>query len=92
VADTAPPTNNGAAAQPVSQAVEVLLVDTDAAAAMCGISPASWYRLKARAATPAPVRLGGRTLYRVEDLRLWVRWGCPPRKEFEARRAAGGRP
>jgi hypothetical protein len=71
--------------------VEPLLVDTDQAAALCSVSPASWYRLKAAGKTPAPVRLGGRVLYRVEDLRLWVGWGCPSRKEFEARKAAGGR-
>jgi hypothetical protein len=68
--------------------VEPLLVDTDRAEAMCGISPATWYRLKSAQRTPAPVRLGGRVLYRVEDLRLFVRWGCPSRREFEARKAA----
>ena len=79
----------------VVSAVEQLLVDTDAAAAAVSISPASWFRLKAAGKTPAPVKLGGRTLYRVEDLRLWVSWGCPPRKVFEARLAsknANGRP
>ena len=82
---------NGKACAP---AVESLLVDTDQAAALCGMSPASWYRLKAAGKTPAPVRLGGRVLYRTEDLRLWVALGCPPRKEFEARKATGlrGRP
>jgi hypothetical protein len=77
-------------ASPVA-AVEPLLVDTSRAAALCGLSLASWHRLKAAAKAPAPVRLGGKVLYRVEDLRLWVGWGCPPRKEFEARKAAGGR-
>src|SRR5262245_11384183 len=69
-------------------AVEPLLVDTEEAAAACGIARSTWFRLKSAAKTPAPVKLGGRVLYRVEDLRLWVNWGCPPRKEFEVRRAA----
>jgi predicted DNA-binding transcriptional regulator AlpA len=78
------------AGQPKSMvaAVERLLVDTEHAAVTCSISTASWYRLKAAGRTPAPVKLGGRTLYRIEDLRLWVRLGCPTRKEFETRKAA----
>jgi predicted DNA-binding transcriptional regulator AlpA len=73
---------------PTAGPFEPLLVVTDAAAALCGISPASWYRLKAAGKTPAPVKLAGRTLYRVADLQLWVALGCPDRKTFEARRAA----
>jgi predicted DNA-binding transcriptional regulator AlpA len=68
--------------------VEPLLLDTDQSATLCGVSVASWFRLKAAGKTPAPVKLGGRVLYRVEDLRLWVAWGCPDRKTFEARKAA----
>ena len=69
-------------------AIEGLLVDTEQARAACGIGRATWFRLKSAGKTPAPVRLGGRVLYRVEDLKLWVSLGCPPRKEFEARKAA----
>jgi predicted DNA-binding transcriptional regulator AlpA len=65
------------------------MVDAKDAAAMCGISSATWYRHKAAGKTPAPVKLGGRVLYRVEDLTLWVALGCPDRKTFEARKAAG---
>ena len=71
-----------------SAAVEPLLVSTDQAAAACGVSAASWYRLKAAGKTPAPVRLGGKVLYRISDLELWVSLGCPGRKDFEARLAA----
>src|SRR5262249_47453610 len=70
---------------------EPLLMDTDQAAASCAVSPASWYRLKAAGKTPAPVRLGGKVLYRVEDLKLFVALGCPDRKTFEARKAVHGR-
>ena|SRR5581483_4437142 len=83
--DAAPPGSEaGWSAPPV---VEPLLVDTEQAAAACGIGRATWFRLKSAGKTPAPVKLAGRVLYRVEDLRLWVVLGCPPRKEFEARKA-----
>ena len=75
----------------LAPAVEPLLVDTEQAAAACGIGRATWFRLKSAGKTPAPVKLAGRVLYRVEDLKLWVSLGCPPRKEFEARKAASGR-
>jgi predicted DNA-binding transcriptional regulator AlpA len=64
---------------------EPLLVRAPEAAYLCGISEASWHRLSAAERTPAPVRLGGSVLWRVSDLKLFVEWGCPDRKEFEAR-------
>jgi predicted DNA-binding transcriptional regulator AlpA len=73
---------------PPPPTAEPLLVPAAIAARLCGISEASWFRLKAAGKTPAPVKLGGRVLYRIEELRLWVSWGCPPRKEFDARRGA----
>ena len=78
------PAPDPAEAAPPRLAVPPLLVDTDRAAALCGVSPASWYRLKAAGKTPAPVRLGGKVLYRISDLELWVSFGCPGRREFEA--------
>jgi predicted DNA-binding transcriptional regulator AlpA len=83
------------AAAVLTTSVEPLLVANEQAAAACGIGRATWFRLKSAGKTPAPVKLAGRVLYRAEDLRLWVALGCPPRKEFEARKAAGnasGRP
>jgi predicted DNA-binding transcriptional regulator AlpA len=83
------------AATVLTTTVEPLLVDTEQAAAACGIGRATWFRLKSAGKTPAPVKLAGRVLYRLTDLRLWVSLGCPPRREFEARRAAvdaSGRP
>jgi predicted DNA-binding transcriptional regulator AlpA len=74
-------------AKALTQAIDVLLVDTAQAAGICGISLASWHRLRAAGKTPTPLRLSGAVRYRLEDLRLWVSWGCPSRKEFEARLA-----
>lgn len=66
--------------------VEPILVPAKEAARLCGISPASWYRLIAQGKLPAAVKLGGRILWSIEDLRLFVRLGCPDRTTFEARR------
>jgi predicted DNA-binding transcriptional regulator AlpA len=64
---------------------------------MCGRSEASWWRDHAAGCIPAPVKLGGRTLWRAEELRGWVAAGCPARRTWEALQAArsapkGGRP
>jgi excisionase family DNA binding protein len=37
---------------------------------------------------PAPVKIGGRVLWPVEEVKAWVRAGCPCRAEWSARRAA----
>jgi hypothetical protein len=71
--------------------VQPLLVGATQAARLCGISLASWHRLNAAAKVPKPSRLGGRTLWSLEHLRLFVDWGCPPRREFEARLSAKDR-
>jgi predicted DNA-binding transcriptional regulator AlpA len=78
------------AARPASltATVEPLLVGAREAAGVCARSEASWWRDHAARRIPAPIRLGGRTLWRVEDLRMWVELGCPSRSEFEARRRA----
>ena len=92
--DSTQRTEAGAEQRPAFPVLEQLLVPTPEAARACGISEASWFRLKAAGKTPAPVRLGGKVLYRIEDLKLWVLLGCPPRREFEARAEAsrkGGR-
>jgi predicted DNA-binding transcriptional regulator AlpA len=70
--------------------VEPLQVPAPVAARLAGVSTATWYRLHAAGRTPAPTRLGGRVLWRRDDLELWVRLGCPDRKRFEALRAANG--
>ena len=60
------------------------------AAPLCGVSVATWHRLNSARKIPAPVRLGGRVLWRVQELRDWMGAGCPDRKTWEALKAAGG--
>jgi hypothetical protein len=68
--------------------LEPFLVPTLAAARLSGISVAAWHRLKSAAKTPEPIRLGGKVLYRLSDLKLWVSLGCPDRRTFAAHQAA----
>jgi prophage regulatory protein len=72
-------------------AIEPLLVPATVAGPMCGRAVASWWRDCAAGRCPAPLKVGGRTLWRVADLRMWVALGCPSRDEFEARKEAAER-
>src|SRR5262245_426354 len=60
--------------------LEPLLVPAAVAGPLCGRSEASWWRDHAARRVPAPVRLGGSTLWRVAELRAWVGAGCPDRR------------
>ncbi len=60
------------------------------ASALSGVSTPTWWRLHAAGKVPSPVKLGGRTLWRVAELRAWIGAGCPGRDEWQARRAAEG--
>jgi predicted DNA-binding transcriptional regulator AlpA len=80
----------GRAASPAA-AIEPLLVPAAAASRLCGVSEASWYRLKSRGKVPLPVRLGGRVLWRVDELRRWCAAGCPDLRTWQALENANGR-
>jgi predicted DNA-binding transcriptional regulator AlpA len=58
------------------------------AALMCGTSTPTWWRLHSAGLVPAPVRLGGVTAWRTDELRRWVAAGCPDRRAWEAMEAA----
>ena len=75
----------------LAAAVEPLLVPAPEAARLCGISEATWYRLKAAGKLPLPLRLG-RVLWRVEELRRWCAAGCPDQRTWQALENANGRP
>jgi predicted DNA-binding transcriptional regulator AlpA len=73
-----------------------LLLTADQAATLCGLSPATWYRMSSAGRCPGPLRLSrGCVRWRAEELRDWIAAGCPGRREWQARRAAenaNGRP
>jgi predicted DNA-binding transcriptional regulator AlpA len=74
--------------EPSASALVPLLVRAAAAARLCGVSRATWHRLAAAGRTPAPLRLGGSVLWRVEELTAWCHAGCPDRRTWEALRDA----
>ena len=55
------------------------------AAHLAGISEATWWRHHADGKIPRPNKLGGRTLWRVTELREWIAAGCPDRVSWETR-------
>jgi predicted DNA-binding transcriptional regulator AlpA len=76
------------AAAVLSAPVEPLLLAADQAAALCSVSPATWYRMASAGRCPAPIRLSrGCVRWRADELRDWIAAGCPPRHEWEPRRA-----
>jgi len=85
------------AGRPPSSAAAVapLLVGGREAARLIGLSPASFYRLRAAGGFgPAPVRLGGRVVFKVAEITDWVNANCPDARTWRALRAAqrDGRP
>ncbi|MDD4888705.1 MAG: helix-turn-helix domain-containing protein [Phycisphaerae bacterium] len=82
---------SGSAPPPAGPAaVAPLLVDTVAAAALCGVSRSHYLALASAGKVPLPIRLGRRTLWRADELRRWIEAGCPARERWQAMR--GGRP
>ncbi len=45
----------------------------------------TWRRYDSSGRCPRGVTIGGRKFWRQSDIEQWVAWGCPDRKEFEAR-------
>lgn len=68
--------------------VEPVLVDADAAAAMCSMHRATWYKKTASGQTPKPVRIGGVVRWRKAEIEEWIAAGCPARAKWDAVRMA----
>jgi predicted DNA-binding transcriptional regulator AlpA len=63
-------------------------VEAKEAARLCGVSRATWYKLRKAGKVPRPVRLGRRTIWRVDELREWMDSGCPALMKWEAMKPA----
>lgn len=62
-----------------------LMVSADDAAALIGVSPATWHRMTSAGKTPAPIKLSaGCVRWRVSDLQCWIDAGCPDRQTWLA--------
>ena len=60
-----------------------LLLSADDAARLCRVSKRTWRRLDAAGKVPQAVRLGGRKLWRRQEVLDFVRAGCPGRAEWD---------
>ncbi len=61
-----------------------LLLAAEAAATMCGVSRSHWLAMLSAGKVPAPVRLGRRTLWRVDELRAWCAAGLPAQDRWHS--------
>lgn len=66
--------------------VEAVLIDADAAARMCGMHRATWYRKHSAGLTPKDVRIGGVVRWRKGEIEDWIAAGCPARVRWESMR------
>lgn len=63
-----------------------LLVSAKTAAVLCGVSRSTWLGWDSAGFCPRRIQISGRVLWATEDLKLWTRWGCPGREDFESRK------
>ena len=52
------------------------------AAEMCGVSERAWWRLDSAGKVPPSFMLGGRRVWRTDDLKRWAEIGYPSRDAF----------
>jgi hypothetical protein len=70
-------------------AVEPLAVRGDEAARLCGVSPRLWRALDSSGRVPRGRRLGRAKIWSVDELRAWLRAGCPARDRWESMQERG---
>jgi predicted DNA-binding transcriptional regulator AlpA len=71
--------------------IEPILIDARAAAALCGVARSTFLGWDAAGLSPRPIRLGGRVLWCVANLRDWAAAGCQSREAFEQAKAGAVR-
>jgi len=71
------------AAVMINQADTPLLVSADEAAAMCGVSRATWFNWQATGQIPRPCLAKGRIRrWSRQTIERWIDAGCPPRDRW----------
>jgi excisionase family DNA binding protein len=63
-----------------------LQIPDTAAAALTGVSRATWHRLRAAGKLPPSVRLGRKVLWRRDEVVAWIDAGCPDAATWHAMR------
>ena len=66
---------------------DVKLLNVSALARCLSISTRQAYRLNRAGLIPAPLRIGGCTRWREDEISQWMKCGAPPRSEWEKRQA-----
>jgi predicted DNA-binding transcriptional regulator AlpA len=69
-------------------AIESLLIPDIQAAALAGVSRATWHRLRAAGKLPSPIRLGRKVLWRRAEVVGWIDAGCPDARTWAAMQAS----
>ena len=64
--------------------LENLLIGTNEAASLCGLSRAAWYKARASGKIPRPVKIGGAVRWRRQELEDWIAAGCPARSVWDS--------
>ena len=75
-------------ADPAAPAAPPLVVDARRLAALLCAGVRTVRTWDAAGKLPAPVRIGGRTVWVLSEIRAWLDAGAPDRETWEARRAA----
>lgn len=60
-----------------------MLITARDAWALCGLSRAAWYKANAAGKVPRPVKIGGATRWRRDELVRWIEAGCPSRNRWD---------
>ena len=67
-----------------------LVVDAKALAKLLGSGLRTVRSWQAAGILPTPVRIGGRVLWRVQEISDWIDVGAPNRDDWESRKASPG--
>ncbi len=71
-------------ATPTPDAGSPLVGDARAVARLLDCGLRTVRTMDAAGKLPRPLRIGGRVVWRVRELRAWLNAGAPPREEWEA--------
>lgn len=77
-----------ALSDPLADPTGLLLVDARRLAAMLCAGVRTVRTWNTAGKLPAPIRIGGRVLWRVSEIRAWIAAGAPDRETWTAIRAA----
>jgi prophage regulatory protein len=88
VADVLPLRAPVAAGPPADQPHPALVADARRLAVMLCAGLRTVRAWDVAGKLPKPLRIGGRVVWRVDEIRAWIDAGAPDRETWEARRAA----